>query len=250
MDSGRLPTIRAKRLSQLAPRPGFLPAVVESNDRERQAGRTERPAYRRVIVADDHDLVRLGLGQLLGRVLGEARIEEAPNGAALAAALASDVSADLLLVDLSMPGFAGEAAVVDLLERHPTLPVVVVSGSTEPACIARLLAAGVRGFLPKSLDGAQMTKAIELVLAGGRYLPPDLLACLPPSEPPRREGATPRVSVTPRQQDILELLLQGLPNKLIATRLDISEATVKMHVTAVLRHYDVRSRAGLLAKLR
>jgi DNA-binding NarL/FixJ family response regulator len=245
-----VPTNRAPQPNRFSPRPDFLPAIVETSECERHLRQLARPVYRRVIIADDHELVRLGLGQLLRRILRDARIEEASNGSALASALLSGLPADLLLVDLSMPGFAGEAAVGDLLERHPTLPVVVVSGSTEPACIARLLAAGVRGFLPKSLDGAQMTKAMELVLAGGRYLPPDLLACLPPSEPPRREGATPRVSVTPRQQDILELLLQGLPNKLIATRLDISEATVKMHVTAVLRHYDVRSRAGLLAKLR
>jgi len=249
MDKGPFLEIETTRLRQGASRPGFLPQIFDLEDSAPYTLRAAGAACRRMIVADDHDLVRLGLRQLLGRIPGEVRIDEAADGAALAVALASETPPDLLLVDLSMPGFEGEAAVIDLLARHPALPVLVVSGSTEPACIARLLAAGVRGFLPKALDGAQMVKAIELVLAGGRYLPPDLLACLP-ADPQWQAAPTAPGSVTPRQQDILELLLQGLPNKLIAARLDIAEATVKMHVTALLRHYDVRSRARLLAKLR
>jgi DNA-binding NarL/FixJ family response regulator len=249
MDIGILNTAAASPMRGSTSRPGTASSVVDLDGR-RWAGRwAVKPALRRVVVADDHDLVRLGFCQLLGRILPGAQIDEAENGEALEAALTGGVATDMLLVDLLMPCFDSERAVVALVERHPAMPVVVVSGSVDPACIARLLAAGVRGFMPKSLDGAQMVKALELVLAGGRYLPPDLLDCLVPGSPDTAESTAPR-GVTPRQQDILELLLQGLPNKLIAARLHIAEATVKMHITALLRHYGVRSRAGLLAKLR
>lgn len=226
---------------------GKVTSIADRQRAGRGPGQDASPARCRVLVADDHDLVRIGLGRLLLQILPEACVDEAGSGDALDALLAVGPPPDLLIVDLSMPGFDGERAVDALLARHPVLPILVVSGNASPACIARLLGAGVRGFLPKSLDGAQMVKAIELVLAGGRYLPPELLACVVPAAdvaPPAR-----RV-VTPRQQDILELLLEGLPNKLIAARLALAEATVKMHVTALLRRYGVRSRAELLAKLR
>lgn len=226
---------------------GKVTSIAGRQRADRGPGHAVNPARCRVLVADDHDLVRIGLGRLLHQILPEASVDEAGSGEALDALLAASPPPNLLIVDLAMPGFDGEAAVAALLARHPVLPILVVSGDASPACIARLLGAGVRGFLPKSLDGAQMVKAIELVLAGGRYLPPDLLACVAPAAEARSLAQR---AVTPRQQDILGLLLEGLPNKLIAARLDLAEATVKMHVTALLRRYGVRSRAELLARLR
>lgn len=212
------------------------------------SGPTTAPS---ILVADDHDLVRIGMIQLLRHWNPRVVIGEAANGPALERLLAGEARWDLLLLDLAMPGFGGESAARTLMDRHPALPVLVVSGTGDSATTARLLDAGVAGFLPKSLDGALMMKAIELVLAGGRYVPPDVLRGLPPaavsvafSDP--REGS----DITPRQREILALLLKGLPNKVIAGQLDIAEATVKMHVTALLRVHGVSSRAELLAKLR
>jgi len=209
------------------------------------------PAAPAIVVADDHDLVRIGMIQLLRHWNPEVRIGEAANGPALERLLAAPAPWDLLLLDLAMPGFGGESAARTLMARHPSLPVLVVSGTGDAATTARLLDAGVAGFLPKSLDGALMVKAIELVLAGGRYVPPDVLRGLPPTPgasafADAREGS----DITPRQREILALLLKGLPNKVIAAQLDIAEATVKMHVTALLRVHGVSSRAELLAKLR
>ena len=204
-------------------------------------------AARRIIVADDDDLVRMGLGLLLRAVDPDIVLDEAADGARLAALLQDGTPRYMLLVDLDMPGFDGEAGVVRILATFPDLPVVVISGAGDPGIMRRLLEAGVRGFLPKSTEGPLMRKAIELVMAGGRFVPPDALAAdVVRPDPPA--PATPVASgVSPRQQDVLELLMQGLPNKLIAARLDIAEATVKMHVTALLRAHGAQSRAELIA---
>jgi len=210
-----------------------------------EAGST--PGGRRVIVADDHDLVRMGLGLLLRAVDPDIVLDEAADGARLTALLQDGTPRFMLLVDLDMPGFEGEAGVMRILAGFPDLPVVVISGAGDPGIMRRLLEAGVRGFLPKSTEGPLMRKAMELVMAGGRFVPSDALAA--DVSPPDHASAAARAAagVSPRQQDVLELLLQGLPNKLIAARLDIAEATVKMHVTALLRAHGAQSRAELIA---
>lgn len=214
---------------------------------------TAAGAARAVLIADDHDLVRMGMGQLLTHRDPSVVLGEAADGPALEALLARHPRWDLMLLDLSMPGFGGEPAVRDLLARFPGIPILVVSGTSDPAMMIRLLDAGVAGFLPKSLDGQLMLKAIDLVLAGGRYVPPDVLRAIRSDDRalPESNGPSPDpADVTPRQREILALLTQGLPNKVIAARLGIAEATVKMHVTALLRAYGVQSRAELLARLR
>lgn len=206
-----------------------------------------------VIIADDHDLVRIGMGQLLIHRDPSVTIGEAADGPALEALLDSRRHWDLMLLDLSMPGFGGEQAVRDLLVRFPAIPILVVSGTSDAAMMVRLLDAGVAGFLPKSLDGQLMLKAIDLVLAGGRYVPPDVLRAIRGVQgtvPAAGQLQTDTTEVTPRQREILALLTQGLPNKVIAVRLGIAEATVKMHVTALLRAYGVQSRSELLVRLR
>ena len=210
----------------------------------------DEPA-RAVIVADDHDLVRLGMCQLLRHRDPAVKLGEAADGPALETLLSSGTHWDLMLVDLSMPGFGGETAVRDLLARFPAIPVLVVSGSTDAAMMVRLLDAGVAGFLPKALDGPLMLKAIDLVLAGGRYVPADVLGAIRGgTEAAPGAWSADAADVTPRQREILALLSRGLPNKVIAARLGIAEATVKMHVTALFRALGVQSRAELLARLR
>ena len=141
------------------------------------AGATDGVAAtgRRVVVADDHDLVRMGLGLLLRAVDPHIVVDEAADGGRLTALLDDGTPRFMLLVDLDMPGFEGEAGVVRILAAFPDLPVVVISGAGDPGIMRRLLEAGVRGFLPKSTEGPLMRKAIELVMAGGRFVPPDAL---------------------------------------------------------------------------
>lgn len=216
---------------------------------KRVAGATDGVAAtgRRVIVADDHDLVRMGLGLLLRAVDPHIVLDEAADGGRLRALLDDGTPHYMLLVDLDMPGFEGEAGVMRILATFPDLPVVVISGAGDPGIMRRLLEAGVRGFLPKSTEGPLMRKAIELVMAGGRFVPPDALSAAVVRPDPPAPATRVASGVSPRQQDVLELLMQGLPNKLIAARLDIAEATVKMHVTALLRAHGAQSRAELIA---
>jgi DNA-binding NarL/FixJ family response regulator len=209
-----------------------------------------------ILVADDHDLARVGLVQLLQAWDPEVDVVEAVDGPSLEAALATRDDWALAVIDLVMPDFDAEDGVLRILAARPALRVLVVSGLDDPAAMARLLAAGVAGFIPKSHDARIALHAVELVLAGGRYIPPETLAVVPAGSP-RSTSASAMpdalqaevAALTPRQRDTLALLRQGLPNKLIASRLGISEATVKMHVTALLRAYGVRSRAELLVAL-
>lgn len=198
-----------------------------------------------ILVADDHDLVRIGLCQLLRQWRPDVVLAEAADGLRLWALLQERDHWSLVLIDLAMPEFDGEADVRRLLARHPGIPVLVVSGTVDPGAMTRLLEAGVAGFLPKALDGRVMLKAIDLVLSGGRYVPPEALTAVY-SPPPRIARGD--ADITPRQREILALLVQGLPNKVIATRLAIAEATVKMHVTALLKAHGAQSRAELVAR--
>ena len=205
-----------------------------------------------ILVADDHALIRSGLAQILTQWDPAVRVGEAADGMQLEALLDNARQWDLLLVDLVMPAFDGIAAVSSLLTRFPGLPVIVVSATEDATAMRQLLSAGVAGFLPKATDGGLVLKAIELVLAGGRYIP---AMALRPGEPALPNGLGTgahglSADITVRQREILALLRQGLPNKVIAGALGISEATVKMHMTSLLRRYDVRSRAELIVRLK
>ncbi len=206
----------------------------------------------RILVADDHALIRGGLTQLLTQWDPAVVVTEAADGLQLEALLDAELHWDLVLVDLVMPKFNGVTAVEALVARFTGVPFIVVSGSDDATTMRQLLVAGVAGFLPKDTDGGLILKAIELVLAGGRYIPP---LALPPSDPARTSDAgtsagTASTDITARQQEILELLRRGLPNKVIAGNLGISEATVKMHMTSLLRRFNVRSRAELIVLLK
>ena len=202
-----------------------------------------------VLIADDHPLIRSGLARLLAQWNPAVAVAEAADGLQLEALLGATRQWDLVLVDLVMPDFDGVTAVRNLLSRFPGLPLMVMSGTDDAAVMRQLLAAGVVGFLPKATASKLVLKALELVLVGGQYIPPN---ALPPAAPAAGGTAAPgaTASITSRQQEILELLAKGLPNKLIAASLGLSEATVKMHMTSLLRKFNVRSRAELIVLLK
>jgi len=170
-------------------------------------------------------------------------------------------SLDLALLDIAMPGTQGFEHVARLRAEAPGLPVIVLSGSEDAELMRVLMDLGVLGFIPKAYSPDVMLSAIRLVLAGGIYIPPLLLASAqaqgwqpgagasPPggrvSQPPPGEGHSLdglRQLLTERQVDVMRLLSQGKPNKLIARDLGISEGTVKIHLAAIFRALDVRNR--------
>ena len=207
-----------------------------------------------VLVVDDHPLFREGLSQVL-RGLADETCVVAEDDAERALDRARDLQdLDLILLDLSMPGMNGFAAVQRFRREVPGVPVVIVSAHEEPADVRRALKLGALGYIPKSTPPQVLLDALRLVLGGGIYVPPVYLQAgtpLPaPGGPIHDDSAGD--PLTGRQLDVLLLLSQGKSNKVIARELDLSEKTVKAHVTALFRALGVvnRTQAAIAARRR
>ena len=208
-----------------------------------------------VLIADDHRLVIEGVKLKMAELAESVTFTVAMTAQELAEVLArEDASFDLALLDLSIPGTNGLSHIEHARSEHPTLPIVVLSGSEDAELMRRLLDLGVLGFIPKAYSPDVMLSAVRLVLAGGIYIPPMMLnqisgssipyssngAATPVATPEHIDGL--RRILTERQVDVLRLLSQGKPNKLIARDLGISEGTVKIHLAAIYRALNVRNR--------
>jgi DNA-binding NarL/FixJ family response regulator len=194
-----------------------------------------------VLIADDHPLFRDALKRAVARVLPSANLVETDSVAGLLAAADTHPEADLLLLDLNMPGARGFSALVHVRGQYPRLPVVVVSAREEPAVMRRALACGASGFIPKSSDLDTIARAIDEILAGQIWLPPgvDASGSLDPDE----QALAARIAeLTPQQFRVLGMLGEGLLNKQIAYDLGVSEATIKAHMTAILRKLGAHNR--------
>jgi DNA-binding NarL/FixJ family response regulator len=191
----------------------------------------------RILVVDDHPLMTDVLRTVLGTLDQVAEIKSA-NDLEAAFAIASAGEFDLVMLDLGMPGCSGVEAVERFRERFPALPVVVVSGASDPKVINAALDRGAMGFIPKSAPGEVLLQAVRLVISGAIYVPVEALNA--PPVPSRAASGLDHLS--PRQSEVLSLLLKGLSNKLIARKLDISENTTKIHVSAVLDALGVATR--------
>jgi DNA-binding NarL/FixJ family response regulator len=204
----------------------------------------------RALIADDHELFRSGLKQLLVDVLGAEEIREAETFDQAIEVLTNEGAGDLILVDLRMPGMSGAEALAALRDGFPDAKVAVVSAWEERAEIIGALSAGVHGYIPKSLSSAEIAAAIRAILDGHIFVPP-ALGKRDPSAPTRtvaaREGEE---KLTLRQREVLNELLKGQASKEIARTLDIAEGTVKIHLAAIYRALGVRTRAEAIAKLK
>ncbi len=193
-----------------------------------------------IIIADDHPLFRSALRQAVRQALGTVDVVEADCIRALQEVLAVEADYDLVLLDLAMPGAHGYSGLIFLRGQYPALPVVVISGSEQEDVMRRAMACGASGFIPKSAPLADMTAAIRAVLRGERWTPRGLRwEATGASEDSfaRRLG-----SLTPQQFRVLGMVAEGLLNKQIAHELNVSEATIKAHLTALFRKLGVRSR--------
>jgi DNA-binding NarL/FixJ family response regulator len=194
-----------------------------------------------VVIADDHPLFRGALRQAIATLMPQARILEASGMDELKTGLASEKGADLILLDLTMPGVQGFSGLMHLRAQHPEIPVVIVSANEDPVVIRRAIDFGASGFIPKSMNVDAIGSALEDVLAGNVWTPPDVdLSATEDKETAdlvRRLG-----TLTPQQVRVLTMLSEGLLNKQIAYELSVSEATVKAHVSAILDKLGVDSR--------
>lgn len=201
-----------------------------------------------ILVADDHPLFREALRGVVGRNIPGAELHEADNAEGLYAMADAHPDADLLLLDLNMPGAQGFSALVHLRGLHPQLPVVMVSAREEPAVVRRALDHGAMGFIPKSSDADLLGAALLRVLDGDRFVP-DIAGSAPQTGQDEQEVAARVRELTPQQFRVLQMLGSGKLNKQIGYELGVSEATVKAHMSAILRKLGAsnRTQAVLLA---
>jgi DNA-binding NarL/FixJ family response regulator len=194
-----------------------------------------------IIIADDHPLFRGALRRTIESLLPNATVQEAKGLDELSEVLASKRDADLVLLDLTMPGVQGFSGLIYLRAQRPEVPVVIVSATEDPVVIRRALEFGAAGFIPKSLDTDGIGNAIRTVLAGDVWVPPDV--DLAETEDKEVADLVRRLArLTPQQMRVLMMLSEGLLNKQIAYALSVSEATVKAHVSAILQKLGVDSR--------
>lgn len=206
----------------------------------------------RILIADDHRLIVEGVKMKLSELGSDTEFLVAMNAGEIDEVISRRPHLDLAMVDLAMPGTRGRRHLDEMLRAFPDTPVMVLSGSEDPALIKELLDLGVVGFVPKAYSPDVMLSAVRLVLSGGIYVPPMMLhqehepvQPVVASQPTVDEAALQsqlRELLTERQIDVLRLLSKGKPNKLIARDLNISEGTVKIHLAAIFRALKVRNR--------
>ncbi|HUP94939.1 MAG TPA: response regulator transcription factor [Burkholderiales bacterium] len=209
----------------------------------------------KVLVVDDHALIRTALRGVLGQLDGGLTMLEASDCRSAFDLIEKQPDLDLVLLDLNLPGKNGLAALEELRTRYPALPVVVLSSANDRASVMQALDLGAMGYIPKVSSNEVLVSALRLVLSGGIYIPPEILArsghapaatvdiaaaaSVQRSAPPRVPAD---LGLSEREARILRLLLEGKSNKLICRELDIAESTVKNHITQILRALNVTSR--------
>ncbi|MBX3725252.1 MAG: response regulator transcription factor [Xanthomonadales bacterium] len=202
-----------------------------------------------ILIADDHPLFRDALKRAVSRVLPQAALHETDSVPGLQDLAEAHPHADLLLLDLNIPGAQGFSALVHFRSHYPQLPVVVVSAREESSTMQRAIRLGASGFIPKSASLETIAQALTEVLEGAVWLPGDLVE---DGEADVRENdlAARIAELTPQQFRVLAMLGEGLLNKQIAWQLGVSEATIKAHMTAVLRKLGATNRTQAILMVR
>jgi DNA-binding NarL/FixJ family response regulator len=199
----------------------------------------------RVLIADDHAIVRTGLSQLLGTADDIELVGAAGDGAE-AATMAAELRPDVVLMDLSMPGTDGITATGRIVAAAPEVHVLVLTSFSDQARILDALQAGAEGYLLKHSEPEVILAGIREIVSGGSPLDPKAARVLLTN----RRSPGPETKLTDREQEVLDMVGAGLPNKTIARRLGISERTVKAHLTNVFQRLGVtdRTQAALWAQ--
>ena len=201
-----------------------------------------------IIIADDHPLFRTALSVTLQQVIPHSHIIESEDLTSLQTCVEKHNQASMILLDLHMPGADGFSALIFLLAHYPNIPVIVVSAHDEPEIIRRALDFGACGFLSKSAATQTMKEALNTVFNGGIWAPEGVsLDRVVGNE--EQSIADALASLTPQQFRVASMVSQGLLNKQIAFELDVTEATVKAHMTEIFKKLDVHSRTQVALAL-
>lgn len=197
----------------------------------------------KILVVDDHVLIREALRGALNELKRGVNILEASDCRQTLQLIEEHVDLDLILLDLQLPDGDGFSVLAELRERYPALAIVVLSAVQDRDRVVRALDLGALGFIPKTAQREVMLSALQLVLSGGIYIPPQALARQDAvSATDRPSVSLADVGLTERQVEVLALMMQGKSNKAIGRTLNLAEPTVKNHVTAVLKALKVTNR--------
>lgn len=215
---------------------------------------SETPSpHSRVLCVDDHHVVIDALAISLRAAGMFARVDKATSLAGALVALERDPDCALVVLDLQMADARGMEAVAMLRERFPDVPIIVFTGEQSPEVVAAAFDAGVRGYVTKNSPLEVVMGAIRIVLSGGCYIPSQLMSLLGLAASARDGDAIAPASppyLTQRQHQVLEFLLDGMPNKVIAARLGMAEGTVKSHLSTIYRVIGARNRAQAILRAR
>jgi DNA-binding NarL/FixJ family response regulator len=192
----------------------------------------------KALLADDHPLMLEAVRQILLQLDPQLVLVEAENYPGLFRQASRNPDLDLALVDLNMPGLPGLHGIREFRSRFPAIPLVVLSASQSPVDIRSTIDAGALGYIPKASTTADILSALRQVLAGQVFIPhwPD------EANSAFFSNGAPAIHLTKRQLEVLRLMQQGCPNKVIAHKLDLTEGTVKVHVAAIFGALGVRNR--------
>lgn len=214
--------------------------MAKKRDGEDRVTSGEMTDYR-FIIADDHPLFRGALRKTVEEMFETVSIIEAGTLDEVSSELEQGTEIDLVLLDLSMPGMRGFSGLMYLRAQYPGTPVVIVSATEDASAIRRCMDFGAAGYIPKSQGIEKIRSALEAVLNGDVWTPPEV--DLDADEDDEIEALVGRLAtLTPQQVRVLMMLSEGLLNKQIAYELSVSEATVKAHVSAILQKLNVESR--------
>lgn len=211
----------------------------------------------KILIADDHELFLKGLEFILTDSLPDAKLIKAKSYTEIFKIIEQDQSFDLILTDLAMPGSQWLEALQKIHHQLPETPIIILSAVFDKEIVQKSIELGAAGYIPKTSSNAVIISAINLVLSGGVYIPKELLQdtlqndfnMLKEIEKlPETDDISEKVKIlTPRQIDVLRLIAKGKSNKQIAFDLGLSEGTVKLHITAILKILNVYNRTGAVA---
>lgn len=198
----------------------------------------------KLLIVDDHPVLREGLAALLAHAAPDTIVLQAGSAREALGLVEAHADIDVVVLDLVMPGMGGLSALAEFGKVRPDLPVIVLSSSEDPQDVRKALAQGALGYVPKSASQLALLSAIRLVLNGDLYVPPLILGDMVNIRQvrlQRRDGSA-GSALTERQLEVLRRLSEGQPNKIIALDLDLSEKTVKAHITAIFKALNVVNR--------
>jgi DNA-binding NarL/FixJ family response regulator len=208
----------------------------------------------KALIVDDHALIREALHAVLEQLKRQIVIFEASNGRRALQIVEEHPDLGLILLDINLPDRDGFSVLADLRERYATIAIIVLSASDDQDTLKRAFSLGALGFIPKTTEREVMLNAIQLVLSGGIYIPPEVLDGEETTSPwhankPASSKFLDGLRLTDRQIEVLALLMEGKNNKAIARTLNMGVPTVKNHITVIFKALKVTSRTEAVIKL-